>query len=170
MIKEFNLPAAWLPSFYLLTKNRPTVVTFDIVPKADLFQDINAEITVNSTVPETAPLVPLKTYNTTSFVGENTVTVEEAIEKIKESQPAKPVPGARIDGEFEDYVMMLGQRYHKRKVTMKGNLMILNSYDGAEHLKTEKTRTSIISFSSKLIGASIIKCGVTAGGSRNILT
>ena len=65
---------------------------------------------------------------------------------------------------------MLGQRYHKRKVIMKGNLMILNSYDGAEHLKTEKTRTSIISFSSKLIGSSIIKCGVTAGGSRNILT
>ena len=170
LIKEFNLPASWLPSFYMLTKNRPNVETFDIIPNASHFEDINSETTVDHTVQDAPQLLPLKTYSTTSFVGKTDVTVEEAITKIYESSTEKSVPSARISGDFEDYVMLLAQRYHKRNIKMTGNFMVLNSYDGAEHLKTEKKRTNIISFSSKLLGASVIKCGVTAGGSRNILT
>ena len=45
-MKEFNLPASWLPSFYLQTKNRPRIESFNIIPKTN--QDTNARITVDS--------------------------------------------------------------------------------------------------------------------------
>ena len=62
-----------------------------------------------------------------SFVGKTDVTVEEAITKIQESAPDKSVSCARFSGDFEDYVMLLAQQYHKRNIKMTVNLIVMNS-------------------------------------------
>ena len=64
--------------------------------------------------------------------------------------------------------MILFQRYKKNGVTLKDSCVVLNSYDGAIHENTEKKRTHIISFSSRLPSESYTK--IYAGGSKEILT
>ena len=79
-------------------------------------------------------LVPNTKLTSTSFVGQD-ISVEEAMQKIAESDIDKKIDGALIDGTFKDYVMLLAQRYHKLNVSMKGNLLMLNSYDGVSQKK-----------------------------------
>ena len=51
-----------------------------------------------------------------------------------------------------------------------GPVAVTNSFDGAEHYKSEKYRTNIISFSSRLTGKSVLEQGGKAGGESDILT
>ena len=192
VIKQFHIPKQWMPSFYMMTKNRPRMMSFSISQQKEGEDRLNASITlgeevlkctvinyddvglsgveIDSTVDMGAnSLVPNTKVSTTSFVGQD-ISVEEAMKKIEQSNFEKRIDGALIDGTVEDYVMVLAQRCHKLTVPMKGNLLLLNSYDGAEHEKTEKKRTNVISFSSKLFGASTVGKGSTGGTSRNILT
>ena len=85
-------------------------------------------------------LIPTSNYKASSFVGQD-ISIEEAMEKLAKSKPNVNVSGMVINGTFEDYVMLLAQRYHKLDVGMKGNLLVLNSHDGAEHNKTESIPT-----------------------------
>ena len=51
-----------------------------------------------------------------------------------------------------------------------GKVMALDSYDGAEHMNTEKSRTNPLSFSSILLSCRTVSDGWSAGKSLNILT
>ena len=53
----------------------------------------------------------------------------------------------------------------------KEELIIINSYDGAEHSKNHKSETSLISFSSQLFNEKIIQeLGYSTASPNNILT
>ena len=58
-----------------------------------------------------------------------------------------------------------------RKICAGDDLIVIDSFDGAEHSKSNKNRTSLISFSSQMFTPSMINSGaITAGSSLNILT
>ena len=81
--------------------------------------------------------------------------------------------GAVIEGEYEDYVRMLEEKHEGagRNIDNDSDVFVLDSFDGAEHLRSKKKITSVISFSSSLTsGAWINGKDVTAGSSLNILT
>ena len=61
---------------------------------------------------------------------------------------------------------MVKAHKYKGRTLDKGKIMVLDSYDGAEHNKT----TNVVTFSSKLVSEGILKSGVTAGKSMDILT
>ena len=50
------------------------------------------------------------------------------------------------------------------------DLIVIDSYYGVQHRRTEKERTNIISFSSQMITTESIKAGYSTSISRNILT
>ena len=60
--------------------------------------------------------------------------------------------------------MMLFQRYKKNEVNLRNSCVVLNSYDGAIRVNTEKKRTYMISFSSRLLSASYAE--INARGSK----
>eukprot|EP00978_Attheya_sp_CCMP212_P035636 scaffold156280_cov47-Attheya_sp.AAC.1 len=53
---------------------------------------------------------------------------------------------------------------------MAGPLIVLDSYDGAEHSTTPGKRLSVVSYSSQIFSGSTVAAGVTTGGSFNMLT
>ena len=75
---------------------------------------------------------------------------------------------------YDDYVEMLVNKT-KKKVTegedsLRKKVIILDSYDGAEHRKTQSKKVSIVSFSSQLISKNSIRLGMSPASSHNILT
>ena len=104
---------------------------------------------------------------TSHFIGNDIITLEEAMEQINDSKVVS-LPSARIDDEYDDYIMMLFQMYKKSGVTLRDSCAAFNFYDGTIHANTEKKRTNIISFSSRLLSASCTN--INAGGSKEILT
>ena len=56
-------------------------------------------------------------------------------------------------------------------ITLQGKVIVLDSYDGAEHQKrTHKKKTSILSFSSQMFSAETLAAGASPEESFNILT
>ena len=55
-------------------------------------------------------------------------------------------------------------------VPLSGNIMMLDSFDGARHVETKKKTVSLISFSSQLCGQSTIDKTISTSSSFNILT
>ena len=49
-------------------------------------------------------------------------------------------------------------------------IIIIDSFDGAQHRRTSKERTNIVSFSSQMLTLNSIKAGYSTSASRNILT
>ena len=58
-----------------------------------------------------------------------------------------------------------------RNIKPSNNIIVIDSFDGAEHSKSNKKRTSLISFSSQMLTPSMINLGQLTCGSRlNIFT
>ena len=81
------------------------------------------------------------------------------------------VIGVRIVGGYAGYVKYMVDRHTQHQRVISGHkMMIIDSYDGAEHVNTSTQKIGIISFSSQLLSKSIIESGASAGSSLNILT
>ena len=173
IINEFSIPKEWLPSFYLLTKNRPKIESSIIVPKFSSANDNANQFDIEDTTLPAAQLIPTtvaeKKYNLTSFIGDEGMTIATAINLI-DSTKDKEIPIARIDGVYEDYLLLMAKQHTDKGRPLKGSVVVLDSYDGAQHKQTDKGNVSIISFSSKLLTAASIKSGCDAGSSLSILT
>lgn len=172
MLKEFMIPKEWLPSFYMLTKNRPKIESSNIVPILSIGNTEFNDAGIEDTVLPVAQLTPTNSnvkYNLTSFVGDEGMSISTAIDLI-ESTKEKEIPVAKIDGVYEDYLLLMAKQHVDKGRSLKGSVVVLDSYDGAQHKKTDKETTSIISFSSKLLTAASVKEGCGAGTSLSILT
>jgi hypothetical protein len=85
----------------------------------------------------------------------------------------KKIVGAKIDGTYKDYIMLLKTKHERkgRKVEDSTQAIILDSFDGAEHLRSKKDITSVISFSSVLFAPNWINDKtVSPSSSLNMLT
>ena len=83
------------------------------------------------------------------------------------------VSGVKIEGIYKDYLKILVQQHEARGRVDNVNeeMIVIDSIDGAEHLKSKKNVTSIISYSSQMYSPSMVtENKVSAGSSTNILT
>ena len=145
--KNCNVP---LPSYYMLTKNRPKL--------------------------EDMSLTTLPSLQITNSGREECDEAEDddiEMSLIKISNSGDEITGGRIIGRYEHYLELLVQKHvnFDRKICAGDDLIVIDSFDGAEHSKSNKNRTSLISFSSQMFTPSLINSGtITAGSSLNILT
>ena len=174
LIDHHNFTKKILPSYYFLAKQRPNFESF-VVDDSDnkLFFASLPEDDINSTAYSpsrtnhaTAPITP------SSFIGNTEIKFEDALEQIqKENSKNKIISSAKLSGDYIDYCNLLVKKHRKHQRKVEGNVIVIDSYDGAMHKKTSNGKCSVISFSSQLINSDILKHdGVTAGNSLNILT
>ena len=71
---------------------------------------------------------------TSSFVGKSEIVLTDAIEEICASKTHTcDVTAARISGGYVDYCLIMAKKHEAKKEALEGNVIILDSYDGAEH-------------------------------------
>ena len=108
-------------------------------------------------------------------------TEEEALvmlsDKLSNPNGNLELVGAKLSGSLNNCVDLIVSKVmncakkHNVEVMNGEDLILLNSFDGAEAIKTKKKITSVISFSSSIITSSTIQHRVLqAGSSSNILT
>ena len=102
--------------------------------------------------------------------------IEEALRQISDDS-SDGIVGAKIQGSYEDYMNIMKSKHEMKGRTMKNDdgaedsAVVIDSIDGAEHLRSKKRITSVISFSSMMFTPKWIQeREVTAGSSLNILT
>ena len=161
-----------LPSYYKLTKNRPSIVQFDINPVL-CFEESNEDSTslvptsIIPSQPDASLLVEASTSNT---------DIEEEIELesvLRACSKSDTLNSAKIDDVYAKYIQMLEDKHskHQRYIKDTENVLVIDSIDGAEHLRSKKNITSVISFSTTLMTPDWINSRkVTAGSSLNVLT
>ena len=140
-----------IPTYEELTKNRPAITGYELKISDSVY--------------------------TTSVLNNNTpnITEEEELESVLRqiSNSGDTFHAARIEGGYSKYIDILEENHsrHEREIDSNSNVLVIDSIDGAEHTKSNKKSTSIISFSSTLMSPEWINSKtVTAGSSLNILT
>ena len=169
------------PSYHTINKdsNRPDIVPIDLSVECDLpevdFEAVGLDVDLNDTsycAEMTQVLKPKITVK--SFVGKKDIEMKDAIDDIKKSRGVvakDKIMTARISGSFMKYIEMMVTTSQKKNIKIDSNkLIIIDSYDGAEHKNTtSKGKVGIISFNSQLISPSAIS-EVSPASTRNILT
>ena len=134
---QFNISKGSVPSFYQMTKHRPNFL----------------EHLLNFDEMEDEPESEEEAENN-----------QPILEEAASNQPIlvnQPVLVGKLEGGYEAGLkIMLEKTSKKRKYdeVIEGNeeLIVINSYDGAEHSKNHKSQTSLISFSSQIFNEKII--------------
>ena len=183
--KEFNvldMSESKFPSYYSITKgSRPTIIPFDInnVRVDTTLEDIGITAMSTENINDTGATHTVQPQlqlirTPKSYINRTDITVKDAFENIKrskESESKANIKTARIKGTFKDYIKLIVDSYTNRGVTLDDELIVMDSYDGAEHRSTSNKRISIISFSSQIISRSLIESAkASPASSLNILT
>ena len=199
LIDKLMIPKLWIPSFAKLTPNRPKVNGFELSPtlnvcvtnpppekqlrcnsKAKFIQDLEEvglfveEGDINDTFFEVPALIPKAatpaTSGLTAFVGKD-MSMKDVMTQFKSAQDPGTVMLSRLQGTYETYVKYLTDRHEKKGFSPSTEkLVVLDSHDGAEHGKTNKDITSVVSFSSKVLSKKSLASGYGGGTSLDILT
>lgn len=51
------------------------------------------------------------------------------------------INGARIDGCYDDYIQLMAKKHHDGKNKLQGSVIVIDSYDGAEHHRRKNKKT-----------------------------
>ena len=164
-----------LPSYHLMTKNRPSVLPI-IINKMGSYDnqdgalDLAVTVDENQTSTDINTLPVLITVDNTKGLSEG-----EALEMVlrKTSESGNTVMGGVIEGGYGKYLKHLVEKHKSRGRILREEEegIVIDSIDGAEHLKSKKQITSVISFSSSLVCSRwLAEARVKAGSSLNILT
>ena len=81
--------------------------------------------------------------------------------------------GAKLDGSYTDIINLMKSKHIAKGFSLRDgeDMIVINSFDGAEAFKTQKNVSSVVSFSSSLLTTSLIQeKHVTAGASFNVCT
>ena len=151
-----------IPSYHMITKDkRPPIseVKFSLSSSIDYsnIQETDFDSTQQST-----------SLRTSSISNED----EETMVILKGSKNNN-IEGAKIDGGYRKYLDLPMKKHtvNGRSIDVSETVFVLDSFDGAEHLKTKNKISSVVSFSSSLTTSSWINNKkITAGNSRHILT
>ena len=147
-----------LPSYYMISKDRPKMIPIEIQPLAP-FDD--------------TPVLDFDDMQQQVLDVNEDFDIEVALQQISELSESGKVVGAAMEGEYEDYIKRLEKKHEDggRIIEDDSDVFVLDSIDGAEHLRSKKKITSVISFSSSLTcGTWINNSKVSAGNLLNILT
>ena len=184
LIGELKIPKQWIPSFKKLTANRPKVNGFNLSPtlnvlvtnpppekqlnlnsKAEFIQDLEdvglfvEEGDINDSFLEVPALVPKAAapapFDLTAFVGKD-MSMKDVMTQFKSSQDPGNIMLSRLEGKYETYFNYLTDQHDKKGFSPSTEkLIVIDSHDGAEHGKTNKDITSIVSFSSKVVSKKV---------------
>jgi hypothetical protein len=100
-------------------------------------------------------------------------TEEDALRMFSAAEQGDEFIGAKLAGPFNHHIDLMVEKHNKLEQQLEDgdDLILLNSFDGAEAFKSSKQVSSVISFSSSLYSPKQIQTKqVTAGSSTNILT
>ena len=89
----------------------------------------------------------------------------------------------KIASIYDDYVVIMGKKLDSKTkldktiantsnklIDRNSDILVIDSFDGAQHRRTSKDRTNIVSFSSQIVTLERLKSGYSTATSRNILT
>eukprot|EP00978_Attheya_sp_CCMP212_P023510 scaffold72266_cov55-Attheya_sp.AAC.1 len=67
----------------------------------------------------------------------------------------------KIEGTYSDYVEHMKDKFKRKGFNMTGPIIVLDSYDGAEHSTTPGKRQNVVSYSSHFFCAETVAAGIT---------
>ena len=116
IMHEFGIAKKDLPSYHMMTINRPKMVAFNVVP-LELFQRNNTAIldinnTYNETTADAETIIPVETLSATSFIGNidsNTIELSDAFDLLVANKNNDSLKACKIDGYYDDYVLMMAK-------------------------------------------------------------
>ena len=74
--------------------------------------------------------------------------LDGALKKIKKDKIG--IQGARIEGKHSDYIDIMLKKHKSNNKLVKGEVMVLDSFDGAEHYQTSGIKASVTSYNSQI--------------------
>jgi hypothetical protein len=173
LMSKFNdaaVDGSQLPSYYRLTKDNPKIEEVTLQLNHQRHQQMNEQVDIDAPVVGGEGGQQVSNDNTPVEIDVN--TDDDTLMRLVQSSD-DVVKGAKIEGGYSDYYNIL-QRKHKnlgRQIEKDEECFVIDSIDGAEHLKSKKKITSVISFSSFFCAPSWINNDIiSAGSSLNILT
>ena len=157
-----------LPSYYMLTKDRPIIDPL-VIKVVNFKQDEQLQ---DSMIVSSNSNNLIVSNNTTPVSIDNVADEEHILRQFGDNSKYE-LNGAQISGGYETYIALLEKKHEKkgRRIDPIQNTFVIDSIDGAEHTRSKKNISSIISFSTSLTCSDWINSkDVTAGSSLNILT
>ena len=142
-----------LPSSFIINKTRPAVekIAFGTQTEVD----------------NSAPILNQHLLNPDSSLGD-----EQAL-MLYSTKNKNRIEGARLVGDYKDYISIIEKKHISKglSINQEQSTLVVDSIDGAEHSRSKKEITSVISFSTMLTTPDWINSKkMTAGSSHNILT
>ena len=90
---------------------------------------------------------------------------------IKEGQREdEKIEGARLVGRYKDVIYKLKKKFADNNIPLTGKMLMIDCFDGAEHIKTSKKKISFISFNTVMTSKSVVESGQTTSSSFGIVT
>ena len=107
-----------------------------------------------------------------SFIGrEKDIDFGEALDLLKKRQvESGEIRFTRLVGGMKVYVKMMVDKYKRLKIPLDESILVIDSYDGAEHRKIRGKMAGVVTFSSTICSEKSVKNGNTTAQSLNILT
>jgi hypothetical protein len=149
-----------IPSFHDMTKDRPKVEPLLYEPLPNLCSAITVDVN------ETAEGTTNEEIVTPSYV----IPDEDDAAKAEGLRDDNKIVGAKLVGSYESVIKLLIQKAKDDNIPLTGDLLVIDSFDGAEHLKTKKKKISFVSFSTQITCKSAIESGRSTSASFGILT
>ena len=172
LIVEFiNLTKTQLPSYHILTKSHLTITPIEITPDThnslfdhDSSAGMDSSIVSTPMMSKDKMLIPLLKSSQLYLVD---VDMEGEMAKL---QASENILGGRIEGTYETYVSIMADKHFSCGRKLEGELIVMDSYDGADHGHTVLKNNGIVSYSSQMFSLSTIQSGSSPAGNFNILT
>ena len=96
---------------------------------------------------------------------------DKALDELRDQQrKTLALKYTRIKGTVANYVGVLCQKFHDHKVSINDHIMMIDSYDGAQHQNLKGSCTSVVSLNSTLCCENFLQNGIKPSESLNILT
>ena len=154
-----NVSKNKIPSYHSLTKHRPVIEGSIIQPSVDVNGTDEPVTIAEADFEERLLQIEAKLLEAQSLNPQADIIVDHT-----------DIMCAKIKGTFKDYVRLMIDKFTKNRIEMNEDLICIDSYDGAEHVRSSTGRSNVISFSSQVISKDIIDAGSSAAGSSGILT
>ena len=125
---QFKLES--LPTFYQLTKNRPLVCEINIEPLPQL---------------DTGT----KKISLLSVASEIGAEIDDDKALMSTGDGGEILTGGKMVGSYLSYIAMMASKHNDkgRSIPENSDVIVIDSFDGAEHSKSNKKRNSLITFS-----------------------
>ena len=158
-----------MPTYYMITKDRPDV--------EEVVYDLDNSIYENECPPVIVEDEDDTDGNSSVLARGSAQSMSEEAELeralVESSKDKLKMLGSKISGGYSKHIDLMMTKHNNKGREKKPDelFIVLDSFDGAEYVRSKKKITSIISFSSSInCGSWIESHAVTAGSSKNILT